>query len=187
MQGFIGAPGVMTFYCVTPATWRPELVTFLTSVVSAMPGTVGVTIESSGDIIDDVTGALTGTWSAGTDVTLNGVGASAYAAPVGECFTWLTDTVADGKRLRGRTFLVPLRGDNFEGNGTISEGTSTAHRAAAATLNAASPGQFLIWHRPRAASLPGVLPVVTARAGSSGPVTGFRVSDKAAVLRSRRD
>lgn len=181
-SGFVGAPGVSTFYCLDAATFRPGLVAFIYAATNDLPTTVTTTVPSTGDLIDEVTGDITGAWSDGTDAVTTGLTTGTYPAPSGLVVNWLTDTVIAGRRVRGKTFFVPLGGSRYDTNGSIDGATVSAFQSRATTLLAASPGQMLLWHRPTLAGSPsGVTP------GEGVPVTGFRVPDLAAVLRSRRD
>lgn len=181
-SGFIGGPGVSTFYCLDPATFRPALITYWQASKGDIPQTVNLVLESQGDILDDVTGEVTGGWVAGTDVVMSGGSTDPYAAPSGVCVTWLTNTVVDGKHLRGRTFLVPIGRGAFDLDGSLTPASLSAFQSRAATLAASNPGQFLVWHRPIPAGQPH-----GPRNGSSGAVSAARVTDKVAILRSRRD
>lgn len=180
--GFIGGPGVSTFYCLDPATFRPGLVTYWNAVKGNLPQTCNITVESEGDIINDVDGEVTGTWSAGTPAAMAGGDTGVYSAPTGICVTWKTNTIASGKHLRGRTFLVPFTLSAFDLDGSLSAAARLNQEQKAQALVAASPGQMLVWHRPRKATT-----LKPFRPGSSGAVSTAVVADKAAVLRSRRD
>lgn len=184
-SGFPGGPGVSTFYCLDPATFLPELHSFFFAVRGSIPTTITIKIEDQGDVIESTDGRLTGTWLAETTSAIDCAGDGVYAAPVGACVTWNTDTVANGHRLRGRTFLVPLVGAAFQLDGTINETNLPVFEAAALQLVTATQANFLVWSRPVLAVVgPNPRDPVT---GSFGLVTGSSVPDKAIVLRSRRD
>ena len=175
--GFPGAPGVSTFYSLdsvgAPLT---ELHAFFSSLAGKIPADVNIQVENSGDIIEDTTGALTGTWTDASVLSVQGTGSSMYAAPAGILFKWMTDTVLGGHRIRGRTFLVPADVQCYQNDGSIASTPLGQLQGYAATLVAATAGAFVIWHRPRA----GV-------GGGHALVTGSTVPDKVVVLRSRRD
>lgn len=181
-SGFVGAPGVSTFYCLDAATFRPDLLDFWAAINETFPTNVTITIPNTGDLVDDTTGANTGVWTDGSVVTQVGGTAGVYSAPTGAVVIWGTDTFLSGRRVQGRTFLVPLGGACFEDNGSISASVLGILNGAATGLPAATAGQQQLLHRPTLAGSPsGVTP------GSSVPVTSARVPDLAAVLRSRRD
>jgi len=142
----------------------------------ALPLGVTVTIPSTGDSIDDATGTLEGVWSGSGGGAITGTGTAVSAAGVGACITWLTGGIVNGRKLRGRTFLVPLHNSTYDSDGTLAAGTVTAVNAFAAALLAS--GGFGIWHRPT---------TVGGSDGTSSSVLAYRVRDKVAYLSSRRD
>lgn len=175
MDGFPGAPGYMTFYGDTPHTLREGVIAFVLAVKSAMPLDVNITVPSTGNIIQDTDGAVTGTWSDGADTTQFGSATGGYAGPAGACVNWATGVIVGRRRLRGRTFLVPLAGGAYQSDGSIEPTTLANLRSAASGL--AGIANMRIWHRPTKLNPTG---------GSSFLVTAGTVADRAAVLRSRR-
>ena len=187
LTGFPGAPGVATFVCLDPATFRPGLIAFWNTVKTVMPATVTLTTEPEGDIFDDTNGQITGSWTEGTDAVSTG-SASTYAGPVGASVTWRTSGVVGGKRVKGRTFIVPLNGDNYDSFGSLTDPLLTLLRGAASTLVAASPGQLLVWSRPIViGDLDSKGEQKPIRDGSTWAVGAASVRDSVAVLRSRRE
>lgn len=161
---------------------------FWQSIAPMLPPSVHITPERVGDTIEDTTGALTGSWVGGVVTASVGGAGGAYSAPTGAVVTWLTTTVLDGKRVRGRTFVVPLAGVDYEADGTLAVGTLSGLQAPAAQLILEQSASFVIWHRPfkgRAATA--TRPARPAHLGGHGLVTASRVPDLAAVLRSRRN
>lgn len=146
-----------------------------------LPSGVQCTIPGFGDTIEDTTGSLVGTWSTGNPVTVNGSGPPAAAAGVGACITWttggiVTGVTGKGRRLRGRTFLVPLTSGCYDIDGTLTTATFADVQTFAANLMAAGP--LAVWHRP------------TTKGGSNGTsyaVLSSKVRDHVAFLGSRRD
>lgn len=175
--GFTGAPGVSTFYCSTPATAVPALSAFYNTVKSTLPGVCSVQVASDGDVLDDSTGAITGSWSTAPQSAVAGTGGTNYSGPSGGCVDWLTSTVIKRRRVMGRTFLVPMATTMYDTDGTLtSTCLSTVSGAASTLLGAVGAGGLFVWHRPKALAL-----------GQAVPITGLRVPDKGVVLRSRRD
>jgi len=172
-------------YVLDPAVALDEIHTFFATVADYVPSIVSLQVEATGDMIEDTTGALVGSWSETPQTVLSGAGGGIYAAPVGGCVDWLSSVVIDGHRPMGRTFLVPLVGAAFQNDGTLVDSIRTNIEAAGDALIAAMAGNLVTWHRPRVASAGP--PVVTARAGGHVEVSACRVPDKAVVLRSRRD
>lgn len=150
------------------------------SFKAALPSNVTLTFPNSGDQIDDNTGSLSGVWTSTGGGTVTGTGAYGVAAGVGACITWNTGGIVTGahgpRKLRGRTFIVPLHSLNYQTDGTIEPTTMTALGTLANALQASGP--LAVWHRPT-----GIL----AGDGGSYGVISNKVRDKVAVLTSRRD
>ena len=141
-----------------------------------LPGTSTIVTPSSGDVIEDTTGELLDVWSApGGGTTVGGAGGT-VAGGVGACVTWLTGGIINGRRLRGRTFLVPLSSTAYEGDGTLTTTAQTALQGFAEDLIASGP--LAVWHRPTGPSVSD---------GNSYGVIAYRLRDKVAFLSSRRD
>jgi hypothetical protein len=176
--GFPGAPGHSVFY--SPATGTipvGPLADFFTAWGAFRPYLSNVAVPNSGDAIESTTGALDGSWASGDSANLAGATLSQiYAGPAGACVRWLTDGVVNGRRVRGRTFLVPLTAPSFQTDGTLLDSVRITIRDAAYNLVTAAAGGLHVWHRP-----------VNGAGGSSHEITGVEVTDKVAVLRSRRD
>lgn len=188
LTGFAGAPGVCTMYCLDPATFRPLLRSFWFNVSSEVPTEVNMVIENSGDILDSVSGELTGTWTAGAVDPVQGVNAANHAAPAGAVVNWLTGSVLNGRRLRGRSFIVPLSVSSYDSDGSLAFSSFSKLQGTADTLVSSAVSNFVVWHRPRlAVAATPTAPAVVARAGGHAPVSSSRVSDNVAILRSRRD
>lgn len=183
-QGFPGAPGYSSFFF--DAFGGGDLVdaeharvrSFFLALQTILPSGLTVTVNPEAEVLDETTGELLG-YSNVTEPSnqVNGAATGAYSGPAGAAVTWNTDTVAKGRRLRGRTFVVPLANSAYDSQGTLATSAITDLNEGAEDLIGDGSGpQLVIWSRP-AASV----------AGSIGPVTSHRVADKVAVLRSRRD
>lgn len=184
--GFIGAPGVSTFYSLNPEVDVPLITGFFRGLITVLPLAVNITVDSSGDVLDETTGNLTGSWSMAAQEGQQGTCAGPYAAPVGMVVNWETGAVLDQSRLRGKTYLVPLCGSAFDANGTPIPEAVALVLGDAESL--AAENSLVVWHRPRAArAADGSRPAVTARAGGYANIIGATVHDFAAVLTSRRD
>lgn len=141
-----------------------------------IPPSVTISVAGSGDTYDDANGELTSTWSAGAAQSFLGQAPfPQIAAGVGACVTWNTGLIVAGRRLRGRTFLVPLSTQAYDNDGTLTLAAQTALENFGTALLAV--GGLGVWHRPTAAG----------NDGAASGVTSFRLRDKVAVLRSRRD
>ena len=183
-QNFPGAPGVTTFY--TNGTMTQAEVdafrAFFLAIASLLPTGLTVQVPSSGDIIDEATGDITSTWSVGTTpAVVTGTKAGVYAGNAGAVVHWLTNGVVAGRRVRGRSFLVPIGSGAYDNQGSLAAGTITTLQGAANALVAGAIG-FSVWARPLKAGTPPVI----VRPGSYHGVAGMRVPDLAVSLRSRR-
>lgn len=177
-QGWPGAPGVSQFYASTSSLQATvdALRAFFQAQNTLIPTGLTITVPGSGDTLDDATGNLVGTWSVTTPpVIVTGSGAGAYAGNAGAVVHWLTAAVINGRRLRGRTFMVPLVASAYDTSGSISTAALATITGAANTLLSATLGFLLVWHRP-----------VPPAAGSTAAYNAVRVPDLAVSLRSRR-
>lgn len=188
LDGFPGGPGVMTFYCLNAPEFTLAVRAMLFSISDKIPPSVTFRIPSTGDIIESTTGVIIGAWNAPVREAVPGLAAGSYAAPVGWASTWLTDLYLYGRRVRGRTFFVPADGDVFENNGTIATQVVSDLGVVNGIFLGGTAANFVIWQRPSPArAATATRPARLARAGAFALVTSSRVTDKAAVLRSRRD
>lgn len=176
LNGGAGGAKVSTFYSDGTTGFQAVLTDFYTAIKGYLPNQQVVDVAADGDIIDSETGLITSSWTTTPNVGVTGTGGPSYPAGVGACVTWRTAAVIEGKRVRGRTFIVPLTTAAYDQDGTLIAECLTALRAASADVVAS--GQFYVFSRPR---LSPVLP------GSAVPFTASTVTDKVAYLSSRRD
>lgn len=182
--GFTGAPGYTNLFFdafgggdIVDAEYD-RAIQFFGALTSILPEDVSIQVQQEAAIIEETTGELldyrqatdpAGAWT--------GDATGGYSAPSGASITWNTSGIARGRRLRGRTFIVPLANSAYEDNGTLTSGAINSMTNAGNQLLDSSEGATaVIWSRPRGGS-----------GGVAFPINGFRVADKAAVLRSRRD
>lgn len=175
--GFAGAPGYTQLYfgeldngtvAATRAFWN--------SLTALLPNDVTITVANSGDLIDAVTGDITGGWTETSTTPVVGINTGSWANAAGLGVNWVTPAIINGRRLRGRTFIVPAASAAFDNDGSLTGATVTTLTAAAQALVADASSELLVWHRPKPGS-----------GGSSAVVTSVVVPDKTFVLRSRRD
>lgn len=146
--------------------------TFFDAIKALIPSTVSITFAEAAQVYDtDQT--LTGEVGFTPPAIVTGTAVGAFAAPVGMVVNWLTALVFSGRKVRGRSFLVPLSSNAFAADGTPSPASMTAVQNAATALLTGSPALVI------AAGSTGAFAVAA--------VTGMSVPDRAAVLRSRRD
>jgi hypothetical protein len=188
-SGFIGSPGWTNFYFdsgdgtfydnAEAGNCADRVASFLNVIRPRFPDAVTWQIQSDVEAIAAPNGELVSVHNAGARAPIvGGAAAASYSGASGIVVTWRTNGVRNGRRVRGRTFLVPAATAAYGNDGTIGPTTLEDINAAAAQLIAA-PGQAKlgVWSRPSA---------VGATDGAFHVVTAASVPDMAAVLRSRR-
>jgi hypothetical protein len=196
-NGFNGAPGYSVFHMrdfVGDDTTVPDIqggankiLVFATRLQAVLPANVNLSLLPDVEVIDEATGEIREVRGAVVDPPKFGSAAAGtgYAAAVGAVITWRTGIVIDGRRLKGRTFLVPLTAGAFQNDGSLLQTTvDTLNTAATGLHDSVGSPDLGVYSRPRKAD-----PVknITAREGRWALVTTHSVPDMGAVLRSRRD
>lgn len=159
-----------------PAPPVAAVLTAFAAQGALFPEGLTITVPGSGDTIEDTTGDLVSVWASAGGGSTNGTGAFGTAAGVGACITWNTGAIVNGRRLRGRTFIVPIHARNYAVDGTLEPTSYAAIQTMANALQAS--GGLAVWHRPT---------TVGGSDGTSAAVLSNRVRDKVAMLSSRRD
>jgi hypothetical protein len=160
---------------------------FWATVAVTMPPVIHIAVDPHGDVIDDASGDLVGQWASTPETSVTGSGGDQFAAPAGAAVTWETDTFLDGHRLRGRTYIVPMSYGSYQSDGTLGETTKPNLTSAAGALVTSQSTSFVVWHRPRLArAATDKLKALSAHDGGHGLVTMDSLSDKVAILTSRR-
>lgn len=181
--GFVGAPGYTSMYFAPESTGIAAAVRkFFDDIKTQIPSVCTVQVESSGDNINEADGSIVGSWSEAPVLPVVGGGIGIYSAPSGSVIRWTTAGIVNGRRVKGRTFIVPLDGDAYDSSGTLTAAAITLLNTGADNLIGDVANQLCVWARP----FPGSVGQ-PARAGTFHIVSGRVVPDKAAVLRSRRD
>ena len=187
-NGFQGAPGYTNWYgisdgdsAVAAQQLGNRMRTFWEALKFFIPNGATIKVQRTYQVLDSISGVMSLEADMGTDpaVTTSGAAANtAYAAPVGCIVNWNTGLFNDlGHRIRGRTYVVPLTGNAFEGNGTLTSTFQSATQTAA-TAAVGGTGGLSVWTRP---------PKGTHTGGRISVVTSATVPDKSCVLRTRRD
>lgn len=200
-SGFTGGPGYSVFYFRDFSATEPvaadataamaRVRTFFDDIKINLPSTVNIQVESDVEVIEETTGALTDVL-AGTPVAVVAGLASptaVYAAAVGAVVTWRTGGIRNNRRIRGRTFLVPLSSTAFASDGTLSAVAVTDLSDAATLLRSAAGTPDLgVWARPTAIKDAAGNPTGAYNAdGIWYVVASHSIPDMGAVLRSRRN
>lgn len=192
-----GGPGYTNLYFGTTdplaagaQTAVNDVQAFWNAIKGLIPQTVVLQVDPLVVMVEDVTSEQVGEIGVATPpaaITCTGTGL--FAAPAGCTVQWNTVSFLYGRRVRGRSYIVPLVGSAFEANGTLAAAGNTTLTNAAAALVAG--GSNLVVYTRRRLAKPADpttgAPAVTARPGGSSLVISSTVRDIAAVLRSRRD
>lgn len=175
-SGTTGGTGYSVFHFdgAGSATAIPALVhTFFDGNKAFLPNEVSIDFDA--EVIQKANdGTLIGAVAVTPPTTVVGQSASAFSMPAGLRVTWETGTIVNGRRLRGRTYIVPSVGA-ADATGTPSTASMAALKTAAdALINASviNNTPLAVWSRANSAVM---------------AVTSAVVSDRTAVLRSRRD
>ena len=147
--GVVG-PGVTTLYFSGSMTGIPASVsTFFNAIKSVIPAGLTITVPSSGDVVDEATGELTGAWSATGGSSIATTGTANFAQGVGARIVWNTAGVFLGRRVRGSTFVVPIVASAYDSGGLVGTTVVATLQTAADALVAAVSTAFKVWSRPR--------------------------------------
>lgn len=184
-SGISGGTGISTFYTDTSLpvnTFLTALRAFFQSFPTFLPTGVILTYPSAVDTLNATNGALVASLPATPPAVTSGSGAGGYSAPAGVQVKWNTGLVVDGHRVSGRTFLVPINGNQVGTTGMVLPSCQSTVGTAAAALIAACGTSFVVWHRPKLGAGGAVI-----RNGVSVPIISGEVPIKPVVLRGRRD
>lgn len=203
-SGFVGAPGYSVFHFrdfnvggdglpITQESAQAaagRVRNFFNSTKNLFPNTVTFHVESDVETIEDSTGEITGFLPVTgiADVVGEAGATTGYSAAVGAVVNWRTNAVRRGRRLRGRTFLVPLSSSCYDTNGSLNQSCLTALSTAATaiTTTTAQEPELGVYARPhRTKNTDGSW--TTVPDGQWSFATAFNIPDMTAVLRSRRD
>lgn len=192
--GFTGAPGYSVLHFRDFSGGEPSgssltaaqalaaagrVRTFFEAIKGNLPVGVFINVDPEVEVLDIATGTLLRSFTVATPATVAGTAANSYSAAVGAVVNWRTDGIRNGRRVRGRTFLVPLQGNAFATTGQLGGPVVTALTTAAQALadSTQSPDLF-VYGRPTG---PG------ANDGVAYVVTNANVPPMGAILTSRRD
>lgn len=122
----------------------------------------------------NVDGTLEGVFAVSAPATVIGTDTSTYNRAAGVRIDWGTGEIVAGRRLVGRTFLVPTGAGAFDSNGLVTSANSAAIITAANTLRTAvsSIASLGVWSRTHAIF---------------HDVASVSVPPKGAILTGRRD
>jgi hypothetical protein len=187
--GFVGAPGFTNLY-FSPAA-GPDITqavvdaavtktyTWLSNFTSSLPTAVTTGVDPSVEVINSLDGKLIAFMTGTPPAATAGSDSGTFSAATGVVTSWYTGGIRNGRRVRGRSFIVPMGPTAYQNDGTIATTKLTAWRGTANALIAnVDAARLAVWSRP---SAPGALD------GIAYDVISAQVNDKVAVLTSRRD
>jgi len=190
--GFNGAPGYTNLF-----TTNAGLIT--TAVDNSVAGVAALfnalkplmatqqTFNISNEVkeLDEATGDLVAVHSPGSapGTIVGTMNPNLGPIAVGTCIAWGTGGVHHARRVRGRTFLVPMCATVFQSDGTIVDAHLATINAAATAYRTSSAYETLVWARP----VKDKVTHAVTRPGAAFPILTSSVRDRGAVLRSRRD
>lgn len=191
--GWIGAPGLNTFYfhgaTTDPVTADATDVVarvraFFQAIIANLSNDTHQQVSNAVDVIDDADGSLLNglAGTAVADVVGTGTG---LMTPPADCILLQhrTNLIVRKRRLVGRSFISRGDSNDLAANGTWTSGLGTAVATAAAAMITGSTASYpVVWSRP----IKDINGNVTTP-GSSGGVSTYNCPIKVAVLRSRRD
>lgn len=188
--GWVGGPGYTNLYFDDPGVSFPTqteydgiatiIDTWLDQWVGSIPVGINFLLDPTIEHVHATSGELFGFDTMTVDTARAGGDAGNYSSAAGAVCNWYTNGVRNGRRIRGRTFMVPIGNSALENTGTLNNTRLTTLRNATATFAAAAINDYGlgVWSRP---SAPGV------EDGEWHRVTNFTIPDMTAVLTSRRD
>lgn len=187
-DGLTGLPGYTFVYVRSTASSPNPLQAFFEAIKSYLPLPLTVQVPNSGRLIDETNGKMTGVWGAGTTTTTSASGVNTYPPQAGAQVKWDTNDFVNGRRVRGRTYIVPLTTSAFSSGGLIGSTVANAINAAATTMISSYTGNLVIWSRPLfELDADGNPTEVLKRAGSIHTVSTSTCPLKSVTLNRRRD
>lgn len=200
--GFLGGPGYSIFHFRDfgrgpDGAWQDadasqaadHIDAWADGVRTVVAESVRLKVESDVEMIDEASGELINVLRAGVrpEHKNNAAGTGGYSGAAGAVVNWKTGGVRNGRRVRGRTFIVPCYGPAFGNDGTLADGTRLQLEASSANLiNGAEVLDLGVYARPTVTRNPDGSKTKN-NDGVWHKVTSATVPDLAAVLRSRRD
>jgi hypothetical protein len=153
--------------------------TFFTAIRSAIPGVVKIDVEPEVDLLESTDGTLVDSYGIAAPAQVVGSSATTFASASGGVVNWRTTGIRNGRRVRGRTFLVPLAAAAQGPDGNMGAAMrTTIETAARALADISGTPDLVVFARPTG---PGAID------GAVHVVSGVNVPAKMAILSSRRD
>lgn len=189
-NGFTGAPGYTKFSysdVLNQAGYDAcanQMRTFFDSLKGLFHTTWTIQVQNTIQEFDSISSQLLAEHNVTTTpAVVTGTAVVApYAGGSGASIGWKTGLFFYGRRLKGRTYLVPLAASVYESDGTLTAAAISTIKNAADALIAATGAEFCIWGKKFDTSNP---PIQIG--GGLAPAQSSVVKDAASQLRSRRN
>lgn len=147
---------------------------FFNAILDRLPNDVSITFDSEVvQLADD--GTLVAVFPVTAPAIVVGSGTGNYSRAAGGRIDWATGAIAGGRRITGRTYIVPIVAAEFDASGLLTSACIADLQAAADALISgllANGVVLSVWSRKNA---------------STHPVVTASIPAKGAILRSRRD
>lgn len=186
-SGWSGGPGISTLYAsdiAGTAQDHSNAVAGLFADVlqpagdpSLLPSGVKIAGDPYVDVLDPATGDQLGTIAVSPVTAINGIGPGNWVAAAGLSISWVTAAFIKGRRVKGRTYFVPLDSSAYATDGTLSSAVLTSTQNAI-TQYLGKVTEPVVWHRPT---------TVGGSDGSDSSIATGKIIDHASMLTSRRD
>lgn len=187
-KGLPGGDGFSFFYVRSTAASISPLPTFFDALKAFFPSRLSWVINPFWKLIDETNGKMTGAGGGGPQPTITATGPDAFPPNAGAQVRWETPDFVNGRRVKGRTYLVPMCGSFFGSNGLFTANTAGQINAAADVMRSAYTGNLVVWSRPLFEKDANGNPTdVLKRAGSVHTVTTTVCPTKVVTLNGRRD
>jgi hypothetical protein len=189
-SGWAGAPGYTNLYATSDLghqAMADSVHAFLQDFVSAttpgqyLPTGVKIQCDPTVSVLDPANGDAVDELGVTMPVVITGADTLPWSAPSGACIGWKSSQFRKGRRVSGRTFVVPLGGSAYQVDGTLEPAFLSQAQTAINVYLADSAIAQVIWKRPV-----GVKGQPPTTPGEFVPIIAAAVRDQAAVLRSRR-
>jgi hypothetical protein len=158
---------------------------FWDTIKATIPNECALTVSPVVDIYNEVNGELQASITAPTaPTTVLGTDIGVYSMASGVKLTLQTDTIRNGRRVRGAVYIVPAGASTMTNLGNVQSSSRTTINTAGNAFRAALATPALIhvvYSRPL------VVDGVQTRDGALSLVTGYDTNEKSAILRGRRD
>jgi len=185
--GFTGSPGYTNLHFLDPNDEPSQTVldnvtvrcrAFFEAFKGYLPLSARIDYPNALQRYDTGTGELEAELAIASQTVTAGTGTGNFSSATGACVSWSTVGIVNGRKVRGRTFIVPMSAGSYDTDGTLTSAALTAINTGATGLVAPTIDLPLaVWARPT----PG------GSDGAAYDVTTYKVRDRTAVLRSRRD